>query len=152
MAEQTAEGRYQQKPFLLKEKIADMHKYGKRAVDQFPRREKQTADEIRASMLRMFELSISVEKSYGSEKRKSLEALDRENAVLRHLIRLSSDNYLHINIDRGKEPTLYLAEIDTLLQKKLPAHIAFEVKVRYTYAVVTSVTHSHNIHDYRLKR
>jgi len=62
----------------------------------------------------------------------------------------SGDNYLHINIDRGKEPTLYLAEIDTLLRKKLPAHIAFEVKVRYTYAVVTSVTHSHNIHDYRL--
>jgi len=99
MAEQTAEGRYQQKPFLLKEKIADMHKYGKRAVDQFPRREKQTADEIRASMLRMFVLSISVEKSYGSEKRKSLEALDRENAVLRHLIRLSSDkDYYNSNI------------------------------------------------------
>lgn len=91
MAENTAESQ-QARPFILKEKIADMHKYGKRAVDQFPnRRDKQTADEIRASMMKMFVLAVTVEKSYGRAKRESLERLDCENAVLRHLIRMASD-------------------------------------------------------------
>lgn len=50
--------------FLLKEKIADMMKYGKQAVANFPRRERQTADEIRRSMLTLYRLSIMVEKKY----------------------------------------------------------------------------------------
>lgn len=50
--------------FILKEKIADMMKYGKQAVANFPRRERQTADEIRRSMLTMYRLAIMVEKKY----------------------------------------------------------------------------------------
>ncbi len=81
-----------QKPFVLKEKIADMHKYGKQAVDHFPnRRDKQTADDIRSSMMKLFVLAVTVEKSYGRPKREALDALDCENAVLRHLIRMASD-------------------------------------------------------------
>lgn len=77
------------KAFVLKEKIADMIKYGKRAVAHFPRRERQTADEIRASMLRMYRLSIEIEKKY--YKKTTLQELDIELEVLRHFIRLAQD-------------------------------------------------------------
>lgn len=75
--------------FILKEKIADMMKYGKQAVANFPRRERQTADEIRMSMLTMYRLSIMVEKKY--YKKTTLQELDIELDVLRHLIRLAQD-------------------------------------------------------------
>ena len=75
--------------FTLKEKIADMMKYGKQAVVNFPRRERQTADEIRKSMLTMYRLSIMVEKKY--YKKTTLQELDIELDVLRHLIRLAQD-------------------------------------------------------------
>ena len=75
--------------FILKEKIADMMKYGKQAVAKFPRRERQTADEIRRSMLTMYRLSIMVEKKY--YKKTTLQELDIELDVLRHLIRLAQD-------------------------------------------------------------
>ena len=75
--------------FILKEKIADMMKYGKQAVANFPRRERQTADEIRKSMLTMYRLSIMVEKKY--YKKTTLQELDIELDVLRHLIRLAQD-------------------------------------------------------------
>lgn len=75
--------------FILKEKIADMMKYGKQAVANFPRRERQTADEIRRSMLTMYRLSIMVEKKY--YKKTTLQELDIELDVLRHLVRLAQD-------------------------------------------------------------
>ena len=75
--------------FILKEKIADMMKYGKQAVANFPRRERQTADEIRRSMLTMYRLSIMVDKKY--YKKTTLQELDIELDVLRHLIRLAQD-------------------------------------------------------------
>ena len=75
--------------FILKEKIADMMKYGKQAVANFPRRERQTADEIRRSMLEMYRLSIIIEKKY--YKKTTLHDLDIELDVLRHLIRLAQD-------------------------------------------------------------
>ena len=76
-------------PFILKEKIGDMMKYGKKAVAQFPRRERQTADEIRATMLSMYRLAIVIEKKY--YKKTTLQDLDIELDVLRHLIRLAHD-------------------------------------------------------------
>lgn len=76
-------------PFLLKEKIGDMMKYGKKAVATFPRRERQTADEIRKSMLTMYRLVIEVEKKY--YKKTTLQELDIELDILRHLIRLAHD-------------------------------------------------------------
>lgn len=62
----------------------------------------------------------------------------------------SGNNCLYIYIDRGDEPTLYITEIDTLLRKKLPAHIMLEAKVRYTFTVVVGAKYSYNLHDYRL--
>jgi hypothetical protein len=40
--------------------------------------------------MKMFVLAVTVEKSYGRPKREALDALDCENAVLRHLIRMAA--------------------------------------------------------------
>lgn len=89
MADETKNSGRDTTSFILKEKIADMMKYGKQAVANFPRRERQTADEIRRSMLTMYRLSIMVEKKY--YKKTTLQELDIELDVLRHLIRLAQD-------------------------------------------------------------
>ena len=79
----------QYKPFYLKTKIEDMMKYGKKAVATFPRRERQTADEIRKTMLDMYRLSIQIERKYF--KKSTLQDLDVNLDVLRHLVRLAND-------------------------------------------------------------
>ena len=79
----------QYEPFKLKTKIEDMMKYGKKAVASFPRRERQTADEIRKAMLTMYRLSITVEKKY--YRKTTMQELDVELDVLRHFIRLAAD-------------------------------------------------------------
>ena len=77
------------KVFLLKERIADMHKYGKKVVDKFPGRERELASEIRQSMLTMYRLVVRIEKKY--YKKTTLQELDEELMVLRHLIRIAAD-------------------------------------------------------------
>lgn len=77
------------KPFYLKTKIEDMMKYGKKAVASFPRRERQTADEIRRTMLEMYRLAIMIERKY--YKKTTLQELDVDLDYLRHLVRLASD-------------------------------------------------------------
>lgn len=76
-------------PFILKTKIEDMIKYGKKAVASFPRRERQTADEIRQCMLTMYRLIVRVERKY--YKKTTLQELDIELDTLRHFIRLAHD-------------------------------------------------------------
>lgn len=75
--------------FILKEKIQDMMKYGNPAVANFPRRDRQLADSIRRSMLTMLRLAIQIEKKY--YKKTTLQELDVELDVLRHLIRVAQD-------------------------------------------------------------
>ena len=83
--------------FILQEKIADMIKYGKRAVSPFPRREKQTADEIRTCMLAMLRLAIKIKKKY--YKKTTLQELDEELEVLRVMLRVAVDkDYYDPNI------------------------------------------------------
>lgn len=77
------------KPFYLKTKIEDMMKYGKKAVASFPRRERQTADEIRSTMLEMYRLAIQIERKY--YKKTTLQELDVNLEILRHLVRLAAD-------------------------------------------------------------
>ena len=77
------------KPFYLKTKIEDMMKYGKKAVAPFPRRERQTADEIRKTMLEMYRLAIQIERKY--YKKTTLQELDVNLEILRHLVRLAAD-------------------------------------------------------------
>ncbi len=72
-----------------------MIKYGKRAVAHFPRRERQTADEIRGSMLKMYRLAIEIEKKY--YKKTTLQEMDIELDVLRHFIRLAQDKDYYDN-------------------------------------------------------
>lgn len=79
----------QYKPFYLKTKIEDMMKYGKKTVASFPRRERQTADEIRKTMLEMYRLTIQIERKY--YKKTTLQELDVDLEILRHLVRLAAD-------------------------------------------------------------
>ena len=76
-------------PFILKEKIYDMMKYGDKAVAPFSWRDRRLADEIKQSMLTMFRLSVIIEKRY--YKKTTLQDLDTELDVLRHLIRKAQD-------------------------------------------------------------
>lgn len=85
----------QYKPFYLKTKIEDMMKYGKKAVASFPRRERQTADEIRKTMLEMYRLSIMIERKYF--KKTTLQELDVNLEILRHLVRLAADKDYYDN-------------------------------------------------------
>ena len=78
-----------QKAFILKERICDMHKYGKKIVDRFPGRDKELASEIRQSMLTMYRLVVKIEKKYC--KKSTLQELDEELEVLRHLVRIAAD-------------------------------------------------------------
>lgn len=77
------------KAFILKERICDMHKYGKKIVDKFPGRDRELASEIRQSMLTMYRLVVKIEKKY--YKKSTLQELDEELEVLRHLVRIAAD-------------------------------------------------------------
>ncbi|HRS66482.1 MAG TPA: diversity-generating retroelement protein Avd [Spirochaetia bacterium] len=91
------QARRDKEEFILQEKIADMIKYGKRAVAHFPRREKQTADEIRTCMLTMLRLAIKIKKKY--YKKTTLQELDEELEVLRVMLRVAVDkDYYDPNI------------------------------------------------------
>lgn len=75
--------------FVLKEKVSDMLKYGLPLLDQFPRRNRKIADEMKASMLDMLKLTIRLEKKY--YKKTTLEELDIELSVLKEFVVLASD-------------------------------------------------------------
>lgn len=82
--------------FKIKEKIYDMILYGNPALTQFPKSEKYVlASDIRKSMYNMFQLSVMIEKKY--YKKTTLQELDIELDVLRHLIRLAADKKLYPN-------------------------------------------------------
>ena len=82
--------------FKIKEKIYNMILYGSPALLQFPRAEKFVlATQIRESMYRMFQLAVIIEKKY--YKKTTLQELDVELDVLRHLVRLAADKKLYPN-------------------------------------------------------
>ncbi|SHK14257.1 diversity-generating retroelement protein Avd [Tepidibacter formicigenes] len=82
--------------FKIKQKIYDMILYGSPALTQFPKAEKYVlASDIRKSMYRMFELAVTIEKKY--YKKTTLQDLDIELDILRHLIRLAADKKLYLN-------------------------------------------------------
>ena len=70
--------------------------YGNPALLQFPRCERYAlAADIRESMYKMFRLAVLIEKKY--YKKTTLQELDVETDVLRHLIRLAADRKLYPN-------------------------------------------------------
>lgn len=77
------------KPFLLKEKIGDMIRYGRPLTMQFSRKNRDLADDMRTSMLRMYHLAVEIEKKY--HRKTTTQELDVELEWLRHLVRLASD-------------------------------------------------------------
>lgn len=87
-AVETPEG-IQTRKFVMKEKIGEMMKYGLPLVNSFPRRDRQTADMMRAAMLEMFRLATRLERKY--YKKTTLEDLDIELAVLKEFVLIASD-------------------------------------------------------------
>ena len=82
--------------FKIKEKIYDAILYISPALTQFPKSEKYVlAHKIRESAYNMFEWSVRIEKKY--YKKTTLQELDVELDVLRHLIRLAADKKLYPN-------------------------------------------------------
>lgn len=80
--------------FKIKEKIYDTILYGSPALVQFPKIEKFIlAAQIRESMYRLFSLSVTVEKKYF--KKTTLQEMDVELDILRHMIRLAADKKLY---------------------------------------------------------
>lgn len=82
--------------FLIKEKIYEMILYGNPALLQFPKTERyELAGKIRNRMYGMLEYAVIVEKKY--YKKTTLQDMDVELDVLRHLIRLAADRKLYPN-------------------------------------------------------
>lgn len=80
--------------FKIKEKIYEMIRYGVPALMQFPRVERyELAGRIRSSMYGLLDYAVRVEKKY--YKKTTLQDMDIELDVLRHLIRLAADKKLY---------------------------------------------------------
>lgn len=75
--------------FILKEKVFDMVKYGKKLAERFPPRDRKIANELKSTMIDMFELVIIIEKKY--YKKTTLQELDVKLEVLKNLVILASD-------------------------------------------------------------
>lgn len=76
-------------PFRLKEEIEGMMKYGRPLTLNFSRKDKDLAIEMRETMLRMYKLSIELEKKY--YRKTTAQELDVELESLRHLVRMASE-------------------------------------------------------------
>lgn len=76
-------------PFRLKEKIGEMIRYGRPLTKNFPRKDRDLADDIRSCMNRMFHLVVEIEKKYF--RKTTTQELDIELEWLRLLIRLAAD-------------------------------------------------------------
>lgn len=85
--EQRPESSYQ--PFYLKTKIEEMMKYGRPLTKSFSRRDRADADELRATMKRMYQLAVEIEKKY--YRKTTAQELDVELEWLRHLVRMCAD-------------------------------------------------------------
>ena len=57
-SEMPAPGSYE--PFRLKEKIGEMMKYGRPLTKNFSRKDRDLADDMRVSMLKMYHLAVEL--------------------------------------------------------------------------------------------
>ena len=76
-------------PFRLKEKIGEMMRYGRPLTKGFSRRDRDLADDLRTSMLKMYHLSVELEKKY--YRKTTAQELDVELEWLRNLVRMAAD-------------------------------------------------------------
>ena len=84
-SEMPAPGSYE--PFRLKEKIGEMMKYGRPLTKNFSRKDRDLADDMRVSMLKMYHLAVELEKKY--YRKTTAQELDVELEWLRNLVRMA---------------------------------------------------------------
>jgi len=89
-SEMPAPGSYE--PFRLKEKIGEMMKYGRPLTKNFSRKDRDLADDMRASMLKMYHLAVELEKKY--YRKTTAQELDVELEWLRNLVRMAASKDL----------------------------------------------------------
>lgn len=108
-------------PFRLKEKIGEMIRYGRPLTKNFPRKDRDLADDIRSCMNRMFRLVVEIEKKYF--RKTTTQELDIELEWLRLLIRLAADKEASgkypppLSVHQYEVWSRYNAEIGKLLGK-----------------------------------
>lgn len=76
-------------PFVLRQRIGDMVKYGYPITMGFGRKYRELGDQLRKSMLEMYRYSVEIDKKY--YKKTTVQNLDVELAVLRGLVRLAAE-------------------------------------------------------------
>lgn len=62
----------------------------------------------------------------------------------------AGNNTLIIEMQRGENADISYSDIETVLAKKIPAHIAYQAFVTYTASAVVSRRRTHYKHEYRL--
>ena len=108
-------------PFRLKEKIGEMIRYGRPLTKNFPRKDRDLADDIRSCMNKMFHLVVEIEKKYF--RKTTTQELDIELEWLRLLIRLAADKEASgkypppLSVHQYEVWSRYNAEIGKLLGK-----------------------------------
>ena len=60
------------------------------------------------------------------------------------------NNMLYLYFQRGREPTLYMSDINLLLDKKIPAHIKWQAAVTYNWSVGIGIKRRHYKTNYEL--
>lgn len=62
----------------------------------------------------------------------------------------AGNSTLEIEIERGENKGISYADIDTVLSKRIPAHISYEAFVKYSInSIVTSVKRDNFLHEYK---
>ena len=94
-----------------KNKVYELMLYTNPELDQFPRSQRRLADDIRATMLSILRLVITLENKH--YKKTTLGDLDNEVDVLRHIVRLAADpNYM-----RSRKPCLPIRKYENISRK-----------------------------------
>ena len=97
--------------FKTKNKVYELMLYTNPELDQLPRSQRRLADDIRATMLSILRLVITLENKH--YKKTTLGDLDNEVDVLRHLVRLAADpNYM-----RSRKPCLPIRKYENISRK-----------------------------------
>ena len=100
-----------QEDFKTKNKVYDLLLYAGPQLEQFPRSQRVLANDIRATMLQILRLVVTLENKH--YKKTTLGELDNEVDVLRHLVRLAADpNYM-----RDKKPCLPMKKYEQMSKK-----------------------------------
>lgn len=100
-----------QEDFQTKNKVYELLLYAGPQLEQFPKSQRVLANDIRATMLQILRLVVTLENKH--YKKTTLGELDNEVDVLRHLVRLAADpEYM-----RDKKPCLPMRKYEQMSKK-----------------------------------